>query len=84
MGWNTLNMIKDSKLISTNDPSEYYFVHSYFVQCNNRSDIVSNTKYDNEFVSFFNKENIFGVQFHPEKSHNFGKSLFRKVFNNVA
>jgi glutamine amidotransferase len=81
-GWNTLNQIKDSPLFeNTNLNSEFYFVHSYYVQCNDSDDILTETIYDNPFTSSFQKENIFGVQFHPEKSHDAGETLLRNFIN---
>ncbi len=78
MGWNTINMIKDS-LIITNDiiESSFYFVHSYYVKCNNRSDILSTTEFNIEFVSTIENGNIFGTQFHPEKSHKQGVLILK-------
>jgi len=77
-GWNTLKKIKPNVLteeINKND--EFYFVHSYYLQCNNENDILTRTKYENQFVSGIQKENIYGVQFHPEKSHDVGERLLR-------
>lgn len=77
MGWNIVNIKKDSVLV--NDfflENRFYFVHSFFVDCKNKEDILYSTNYGLEFVSGFLKENICGVQFHPEKSHKFGKKLF--------
>ena len=76
MGWNTVEFKKDSpmnKAISFNP--RYYFVHSYFVDCANQDDILCTTQYGHEFVSGFQHQNIFGLQFHPEKSHKFGMEL---------
>lgn len=76
MGWNTVEFKKDSAMntgISTN--SRYYFVHSYYVDCANKDDILCTTQYGQEFVSGFQHQNIFGLQFHPEKSHKFGMEL---------
>jgi glutamine amidotransferase len=76
MGWNTVEFKKDSPMntgVSIN--SRYYFVHSYFVDCANQNDILCTTQYGQEFVSGFQHQNIFGVQFHPEKSHKFGMEL---------
>jgi imidazole glycerol-phosphate synthase subunit HisH len=77
-GWNTINPVKDSYLLeSINSDSEFYFVHSYHLRCNNSDDIIAETIYDYYFTSAFQKENIYGVQFHPEKSHDAGEMLFR-------
>lgn len=76
MGWNTVDFKKDSQInkgISINP--RYYFVHSYFVDCANQEDILCATTYCQEFVSGFQHQNIFGLQFHPEKSHKFGMEL---------
>jgi glutamine amidotransferase len=76
MGWNTVQFKKESNLRNhiRQDP-RYYFVHSYFVECNKNEDILCSTYYGKEFVSGFQHENIFGLQFHPEKSHKFGMEL---------
>lgn len=76
MGWNTVEFKKDSPMntgVSINP--RYYFVHSYFVDCANQDDILCTTEYGQEFVSGFQHQNIFGLQFHPEKSHKFGMEL---------
>ena len=83
-GWNTINIVKDCTLLKQNTNNEYYFVHSYFVKCNDSKDIVSMSTYDDKFVSSFNKNNIYGFQFHPEKSHKQGidiLSAFTKRLN---
>ena len=78
MGWNTINMTKDSLIITNKiTNSFFYFVHSYFVMCNNRSDILSTTEYNIEFVSAIENGNIFGTQFHPEKSHKQGVLILK-------
>ena len=76
MGWNTVKFKNDSPMnagVSLNP--RYYFVHSYFVDCANQDDILCTTQYGQEFVSGFQHQNIFGLQFHPEKSHKFGMEL---------
>lgn len=76
MGWNEVEFQKDSFLCSGLKPKpRYYFVHSYYVECANREDILCTTMYGQEFVSGFQYQNIFGLQFHPEKSHKFGMEL---------
>lgn len=79
MGWNELRILNCNSIIPTDmDHLRYYFVHSYAVRCKNMSDVVATSYYGSEFVSAFQKENIYGVQFHPEKSHRFGRQLFEK------
>ena len=82
MGWNTLNYFKDSPLFKQLSPdSEFYFVHSYHVQCYNSVDILAETIYEYPFTSAVQKGNISGVQFHPEKSHDVGEQLLRNFVN---
>ena len=78
MGWNIIKHQKKSKLFDECESEKrFYFVHSYCVSCNNQEDIHANTNYTQDFVSSFEKENIVGVQFHPEKSHKFGMNLLK-------
>ena len=82
VGWNTVKLIKGTALFDGVDlESGFYFVHSYFVKANVESDILGITDYENEFVSAFQKDNIYGVQFHPEKSHDAGERLLRNFIN---
>jgi glutamine amidotransferase len=76
MGWNTVKFNKESELTTEiRSNPRYYFVHSYYVECNDNNDVLCTTNYGQEFVSGFQQENIFGLQFHPEKSHKFGMEL---------
>ena len=77
MGWNTVDVKKQNPLIRINQFNKFYFVHSYYFKCNNNSDILSTTLYSKEFVSSVSKKNIYGVQFHPEKSHKYGLSVIK-------
>lgn len=82
MGWNTINPVKESSLFKKILlDAEFYFVHSYHVECNNSDDILAETIYDFTFTSAVQKENIFGMQFHPEKSHDAGEMLLRNFVN---
>lgn len=78
MGWNDIDLRKKSILFK-NMPKDlrFYFIHSYHVHCFNDADIVSTTNYGVDFVSAISHENIFGTQFHPEKSHQFGMQLMK-------
>jgi glutamine amidotransferase len=79
MGWNILSIKKNSPyFIDTLAEQRFYFVHSYAVHCDDQSDVLTTTQYAGEFVSAFSEGNLLGVQFHPEKSHKFGASLFRQ------
>jgi glutamine amidotransferase len=77
-GWNTIMQVKDSLLFEgINSDSEFCFVHSYHIHCNDKEDIVAETIYDYVFASAIQKNNLFGVQFHPEKSHDVGEMMLR-------
>lgn len=77
-GWNTIDIYKKSCLLKNIDNHcEFYFLHSYHYEVANQNDILTTTSYEYEFVSAIEKENIFGVQFHPEKSHNSGVQLLK-------
>lgn len=77
MGWNFVKICKESRLISDFVPeSRFYFVHSYHIVCD-RDDVLMETEYGYRFASAVQKDNIYGVQFHPEKSHRFGMQLFK-------
>ena len=73
MGWNNLSIIKtDSLFNGITSENFFYFVHSYYVSCSDDSDVLAETNFGNKFVSSFQRKNIFGCQFHPEKSHDPG------------
>ena len=79
MGWNTLEITRPNPLIQESpEEQRFYFVHSYYVQPKSDELCIARTLYGTKFCSALNSENIFGVQFHPEKSHRFGISLMRK------
>ena len=78
MGWNEVKIINDkNKLIEHNEVNEFYFVHSYYFDCKQRENIIGTTDYGINFTSFISKENIYGVQFHPEKSSRQGLELIK-------
>lgn len=79
MGWNTVERVRVSSLLDDSDAEQrFYFVHSYFVECADESDACGITHYGHDFVSAFERGNLMGVQFHPEKSHRFGMALFSR------
>lgn len=82
IGWNTIDVKKNSTLLN-NVPrnNEFYFLHSYHLKFNDNNDILATTNYGYDFVSAIQKENIFGTQFHPEKSHNPGETLLRNFLS---
>ncbi len=76
MGWNNVNARKQSVLFDgIPESQEFYFVHSYHIKSNKKEDVLATTDYEYNFVSALEKDNIFGVQFHPEKSHDVGERL---------
>jgi glutamine amidotransferase len=78
MGWNTISINKKSDLmIGIPDQSELYFIHSFYIECSVEKDILTKTVYESEFVSAIQKDNIFGVQYHPEKSHEIGEKMLK-------
>lgn len=82
MGWNQILKAKESSLMKdVPDLSEFYFLHSYYLQCNHPADILNETEYESKFTSAVEKGNIFGVQYHPEKSHDIGEQVLRNFCN---
>ena len=82
IGWNQINIVKDSKIFkSIENNSHMYFVHSYEFIPNDKSVIVATTDYCKNIVCSIEKENIFGTQFHPEKSEKGGLQLIKNFIN---
>ena len=77
MGWNNINIKNDSALFKGLSKSQYYFLHSYCFCSLSDNATLTTTKYGQEFVSSFCLKNIYGVQFHPEKSHDWGIKLLK-------
>jgi len=76
MGWNTIKPLKPNDLLQGLDPgSRFYFLHSYFFKSCRNEDNIAVTDFGGEFACIVNSGNIFGVQFHPEKSHQWGIRL---------
>ena len=77
VGWNTLSQEKENSFLlkGLDKEDKFYFVHSFHFSANKSSDILSKTDYEYSFVSAVQKENITGVQFHPEKSHKAGEQM---------
>jgi glutamine amidotransferase len=78
MGWNDITITKANKiLLNLHNKPKFYFLHSYFFNCTNIENSISDTSYSEKFTSAINYENIYGVQFHPEKSHEAGIQLLK-------
>ena len=76
MGWNTVDRKQDLRLFKGIDDKEtFYFVHSYYINEQKNNYKCGYTNYESKFISTYEKNNIFGVQFHPEKSHDQGLQL---------
>lgn len=79
MGWNSLCFKPESRLYyGWEGKARFYFVHSYHMVCAKAEDVSSSATYGIEFTASVERDNIFGVQFHPEKSHKFGMKLFSR------
>jgi len=82
MGWNIVTPTTESSLFNlAYEELRFYHVHSYYVKLKDPTDEIAVTNYGTPFTCAFRKENIWGVQFHPEKSHKFGMEMFRNFSN---
>jgi glutamine amidotransferase len=78
MGWNSISVRNEHPLLEGVDrDAQFYFVHSYFPDPAEKSDLVAMTGYGVDFVSVIARENVFATQFHPEKSGDAGLRLLR-------
>lgn len=78
MGWNTAVPVRDNRLFHKVDlETGFYFLHSYYFSCNESNDVLARTEYGDKYASVVNCGNIYGVQFHPEKSHHAGIQLLK-------
>lgn len=78
MGWNMVNIKKNEYLFNGYDePPRFYFAHSYHVRCDARETVAATVQYGFEVTASIEQGNIFGAQFHPEKSHKFGLKLLK-------
>ncbi len=83
IGWNNIQIRGNSDILKEiPNNADFYFVHNFAVKCNNEKNILATTDYGVEFVSIFQKDNIYGVQFHPEKSSEFGYKLIKNFLEN--
>jgi imidazole glycerol-phosphate synthase subunit HisH len=78
MGWNTIVLNKSSLLTKgLSKEARFYFVHSYYLRCTYTKDVLALTNHGHDFASIIENKNIYGVQFHPEKSHKYGMKLLK-------
>ena len=79
MGWAEVHAVRANPLIPGDEGEQrFYHVHSYRAVCDDPADVIATVDYGKEFTTAVSRGNIFGVQFHPEKSHRFGMALMRR------
>ena len=78
MGWNNLKIEKKNKIFDNLEENpRYYFLHSYYFECENKEDVIATATYGEKFDCMINHKNIYGIQCHPEKSHHNGMRLLK-------
>jgi glutamine amidotransferase len=78
MGWNTVDIQQESCLFKDmHEKPRFYFVHTYHVKCESEETVLTTTHYGFDFTSSIVKDNVYGAQFHPEKSHKFGMKILQ-------
>ncbi|MFD2161871.1 imidazole glycerol phosphate synthase subunit HisH [Paradesertivirga mongoliensis] len=82
MGWNALNVYRRESIIpEMEEELRYYFVHSYHAICGDVDDLVATAHHGSDITAAVQRNNIYGVQFHPEKSHTFGMALLKNFLS---
>ena len=82
MGWNEIEVKeKDSKLLSNLQSKRFYFLHSYHFIPSQKKDMIASVNYGKDILAAISKENIYGCQFHPEKSHSAGLNVLENFAN---
>jgi len=85
MGWNVITPKTYEGLFSgLENEARFYFIHSYYVHCSNPLDVLATANYGHEFTCSVRHDNIWGVQFHPEKSHQFGIQVFKNFLKEIG
>ncbi len=77
MGWNEVKTQRPNELLAADSYQKFYFVHSYHMVCNDPNDVTLSTNHGTTITVGIQRDNIFGVQFHPEKSHSYGAELIK-------
>jgi glutamine amidotransferase len=76
MGWNDVHLVISNPLFAGLEKDAlFYFLHSYYFECNDTADILATSEYGGQFTCAVHHENVYGIQFHPEKSHHYGEML---------
>ena len=82
MGWNKIAFInKNFKISNGLDYNKFYFIHSYYAEPKNKKEIIATTNHGDDIAAIINRDKIYGVQFHPEKSHQFGVKFFKNFLD---
>jgi len=82
MGWNEVNQRLSHPLLDgIQQDGTFYFLHSYYFECDNSEDMIASTHYGEDFACIVHSQNVFGIQCHPEKSHHNGVSLLENFAN---
>lgn len=78
MGWNDVHVTGGHKLFEKlEEEARFYFLHSYFFEATHQESVIATSSYGIDFCCAVQSENVYGVQFHPEKSHHFGTGLLK-------
>lgn len=78
MGWNEVTSVRSNPLLGEQGAvGRFYFLHSYYFECQDPIDVLATSDYGHQFASAINCEHIYGIQCHPEKSHHFGIGLLQ-------
>lgn len=84
MGWADIEAVPNAKLFAGEGQFRFYFTHSYHMECDHAGDVAATYQFDQPVVCSVQHDNIYGVQFHPEKSHRFGMALLRNFVERAA
>ena len=85
LGWNSINISRDKKKFYKDfNNQDFYFIHSYHFKASNLEEIIFTVNYGKEIVAGIQKENIYAMQFHPEKSQKAGIALLKKIIEQYA
>jgi len=84
LGWNTIIASNTEELYTTSDQKDYYFIHSYHFKAKNPEEVTFTVKYDGDMVAALQKDNMYVMQFHPEKSQEAGMGLLKKIIEQYA